>query len=204
MRALRDAVTGAGFGVLGVLWLAELLLRRHDRVSAAPVDLADNLSAVEPSLPISPSKAVSRARLAVGAVGVAVATYGLVVVLRTVPWAGYGGIALWLAGAVILHDGVLVPAVSLLRLATHRVGGRLSSTTLALVTAAFVVGGVLSLIVLPEIWAKHLGPQNPSVLPGSYGQGLLVTWLVLGVLTVVSVAVRAASGRHRRRVPEPA
>lgn len=195
MRLLRNALNAVGFGLLAVFWVAELLLRRRDGVKAAPalLDVDQLTGAAAPKV----SRAVPRTRLVVGAVGVAVAVYGLIVVLRTVPWATYVGIAIWLVGAVVLHDAVLVPAVSVLRVATHKVGGRLPGPALALLKAGFVVGGVLSLIALPEIWAKRRGPLNPSVLPGSYAQALLVTWLVLAILTVGSVALIAVIARRQ-------
>lgn len=90
-----------------------------------------------------------------------------------------------------------MPAVSVLRGVTLRVGRRLPVASLAVIEGAFVVGGVLSLVAVPAIWAKHLGPQNPSVLPGAYGQALIVTWVVLAVLTLGSVITLSVLGRRR-------
>lgn len=142
-----------------------------------------------------------RPRLMLGAVGVAVALYGLVMGLLTIPWTSYLGIVVWLAGAVVLHDALLVPALSVLQAGAHRAGRRLPGAALALVEAAFVVGGVVTLIAVPAIWAKHLGPNNPTVLPGAYGPALLVTWSVLLVLTAAGVAVLVAVARRRTTAP---
>jgi hypothetical protein len=198
MRLLRSVVLSVGLGVLGLLGLTEWGLRRRYGVptppSAADGDEVTGGSSAEP-----PSRAVSRTRLALGAAGVAVAVDGLVVALRTVPWTSNLGIAIWLVGAIILHDAVLVPAVTVLRAGAHRAGHRLPEAALALVSGGFVVVGVLSLFALPEIWAQHLGPLNPSVLAGAYGQALAVTWLVVAVLTAAGIAVVVV---HARRQPE--
>lgn len=214
MRLIRSVVISVGLGVLGLLGLAEWALRRRYGVPTAP-SAADADEVTEGAAkPVS--SAVSKLRLLVGAAGVAVAVYGVVVVLNNVAWTSYPGIALWLAGAVILHDAVLVPAVSVLRLGAQRAGGRLPVAALALLKGGFVVGGVLSLIALPAIWAKHLGTLNPTVLPGAYGQALVVTWLAVVVVTLVGVAVvvvlavdrqrsgsscRADASRQRRSLP---
>ena len=62
-----------------------------------------------------------------------------------------------------------------------------------------VVGGVLVLVVVPEIWAQHLGTANPTVLPGDYAGRLLVVLAVVAGLTLVAVAVATARARRPRR-----
>lgn len=199
MRVLRGLVISVGLGVLGLLGLVELVLRRRDGATAAygahnhddgDVDLVTGTSGP----PVS--RALSRVRVAVGLIGVALAVYGVYLVVATIPWTSYLAIAVWLVAAVVLHDAVLVPAVSVLRGATFGIGLRLPAASLALIEGAFVVGGVLSLVAVPEIWAQHLGPLNPTVLPGAYGRALLVTWLVLAVLTVGSTGALALFARR--------
>lgn len=198
MRLWRGMVVSVGLGVLALCGLVELVLRRR---SGAPPDSSADHAADADFLagtagpPVS--RALSRVRTVLGVVGVAIAGYGAYLVVRTVPWTSYLAIAIWLAAAVVLHDAVLVPAVSLLRAATFRAGRRLPAAAVALIEGAFVVGGVLSLVAVPEIWAKHLGRQNATVLPGAYGQALLMTWVVLAVLTAGSVAVLAMIARRR-------
>ena len=109
------------------------------------------------------------------------------------------GIVIWLAGAILLHDAILVPVLTIagrLRDATGRRIG-LPPAAVRIVDGAVVVGGVLTLAVLPELWAQHLGPANPTVLPGDYGARLLAVWVVIGVLAAVGVV--AVTLRARRR-----
>ena len=192
MKLFRGAVLVLGFGVLGVLGATELALRRI---------LGPRPSTAEPAsppaaIPVAVSRPVARVRFLLGVVGVAIAGYGAVVALRRVPPADYLGIVIWLAAAVILHDAVLVPAVSVLRAAAERAGRRLPGSAVSVVQVAFVVGGTLTLIAVPEIWSQHLGTLNPSVLPGHYGSALLLTWLVLLVLTMGGVALVAVLARR--------
>lgn len=199
MRLLRGAVTAVGLGLLGLFGLVEVAMRRRDAHSTALVAASGNAGVPMPAPGPTLSSGVSRIRTGLGVLGVALASYGAYLGIRTIPATSYLAIALWLAAAVILHDTVLVPAVSLLRGVALHVGRRLSAISLALVEGAFVVGGVLSLVAVPEIWAKHLGPANPSVLPGSYGLALLLTWLILAVLAAGSVVVSVLSSRQADR-----
>lgn len=190
MRLLRGVVLAAGLAVVSLLGMTEWFLRRRDRVQpASSADVGEGSATPLPGV-------LPRLRLAVGAVGVAVAGYGVVVLLGTVPWTSYLGLAVWLLAAVVLHDAVLVPAVSALRAAAHRAGRRLPGAAVALVEAGFVVGGVLSLIALPEIWAQRLGPLNPTVLPGAYGPALVTTWLVVAILAAAGVAIIVVRSRR--------
>lgn len=205
MRLLRAGVLVLGFGVLGVLGAVEFALSRRDgpspRSSAATPEDSDADWVTAASVP-PPSKAVTRMRLLLGALGVLVAVYGAYVLVGVLPLVGYFGLALWLLGAIVLHDAVLVPAITVLRATAHRAGRRLPVTAIRLTEAAFVLVGTLTLLAVPEIYAQHLGSNNPTVLPGSYGRALLAVWLVVAVLTGLAVATVAL--RARRSDPRPA
>lgn len=196
MKLVRSAVLLVGFGVLSVLGAAEYTLRRCSSVAPEPPSGAWEVDWVTAASVPPPSRAVARARVLLGALGVLVAVYGAYVLVGVLPPASYFGLAIWLVGALVLHDAVLVPAVTVLRAAAHRAGRRLPVSAIRLTEAAFLLVGVITLLAVPLIYAQHLGSNNPTVLPGSYGQALLVTWLV--VAGVTGLAVAAVSLRARR------
>lgn len=202
MKLLRRFVLLIGFGVLGVLGAVEYALSRRGGVSPQPAPAYADADWVTAASVPPPTAAVAHARLLLGAVGVLLAAYGAYVLVGVLPLAGYLGLGLWLVGAIVLHDAVLVPAVSVLRAVAHRAGHRLPVTAIRLTEAAFFLVGTVTLLAVPEIYAQHLGSNNPTVLPGSYGQALLATWLV--VVAVTGLAVAAVSLRARRSSPAPA
>ena len=66
----------------------------------------------------------------------------------------------------------------------------------AVAQIGFVTGAVLSLYVLPEVWAQGRDPINPTILVGDYATRLLVVWAVIAL--VVLVTWRVAVRRDRR------
>lgn len=206
MKLLRASVLALGFGVLGVLGAIEYTLSRRGGASPQASQAASDADWVTASSVPPQSTTVARSRLLLGALGMVVAAYGGYLLVGVLPLASYLGLALWLIGAIVLHDAVLVPAVSVLRAAAHRAGRRLPVTAIRLIEAAFFLVGTVTLLAVPEIYAQHLGSNNPTVLPGSYGRALLATWLLVVVVTglavaAVSLRARGSSGaadnRHR-------
>jgi hypothetical protein len=102
----------------------------------------------------------------------------------------------WLAGGVVLHDAVLVPAVTLLGLALSRA---VPAPYRSVVAGGLIVSGSVALASLP-LWRGYGGaPGNPSVDPLPYGRNLLI---VLGIVWAVAAGIMAVRAARRRR-PSP-
>ena len=142
------------------------------------------------SVPTTPPAARGQrvARGVLVAAGVLLLALGGWVLYGTVAPTRYGGLLLWLAGAVVAHDAVLAPLVVGASLLSRRAGRRVPPAVIAIVQAGVVVGVVFTLVVVPEIVAKTLGPKNDTVLPFDYGTRLAVLWLVVALLTATAVA----------------
>lgn len=140
------------------------------------------------------------ARVLLIALGVVGLMWGAFVLVDTVALKRLPGVALWIGGAILLHDAVLSPIVFGLGVLTRRAGHRLAGGIIVTVQAAIVIGSLMTLIVLPEIVAQGLGPKNPTVLPLNYALNLGVFWLVLIVLSIaVSGGFYARTRRANQR-----
>lgn len=140
------------------------------------------------------ARPVGRTTQAVRGVLIGTGVLGLVwsayVLTQTVAPLGALNVAIWLAAAIVLHDGILSPLAFGANFLLRLVGRRIPAAVLAVVQVAVVVGVVLTLMVLPEIKAKALGPRNPSVVPLDYTLNLAVMWVGLAVLAgIASVLV---------------
>jgi hypothetical protein len=124
-------------------------------------------------------------RYGLGAVGLAGMGFGATQLVTNPQISGWTGVVEWLAGAVVLHDGVLAPAVIVL-------GALLGSRWRRRLRWPFVVAGCLTVVALPVLLRP--GPTtNPSVLPLDYPRGLAIA-----VGTVVALALCWTAGRWAR------
>jgi hypothetical protein len=128
-----------------------------------------------------------------GGLGLAIGFYLL---LTTVSVMKLGGLAIWLIAALILHDGLLSPILFGINFLARGTLLRVSWVNLAIVQIGVIAGGVISLLVLPEIWAKRDGPANNSTLPLDYVLNLSGVWLAIAVITSLILCVLHA--RHKQ------
>jgi hypothetical protein len=134
---------------------------------------------------------VTRLRLALGAAGVLLGLYGAWLVLSR----GHDlvNVLVWLAAAVVLHDGVLSLGFLVVAALALRVVPQAARAPVAVGT---VVLGSLTLLAIPVLGRFGERADNPTLLDRNYTAG----WLVLVALTLVGV-VAASVVRSRRRRP---
>ncbi|MFF4448419.1 hypothetical protein [Streptomyces sp. NPDC001502] len=128
-------------------------------------------------------------RYAVGGFGLAVMAFGgFLLVREPEPWR----IALWLAGGVLVHDGLIAPLVIAVGALCAAAGLRLRGVP----RAALVVAGSLTVIALPPL-LRPGGVANASVLPLDYPRNWLLAMAAIGVLTAGYAGARAWARRRR-------
>ncbi|MFE4861935.1 hypothetical protein [Streptomyces sp. NPDC056670] len=132
-------------------------------------------------------------RTLLGAAGLALMAFGgLLLWGRSTHW----DVLIWLAGAVVLHDGVIAPLV----LAAGLLLGGLKKR--GLLRGALLSMGCLTLIALPLL-LRPLPTANSSVLPLNYVRGLLVSLAVVAVVAVLTGVARwgrsTLNSRHQKR-----
>jgi hypothetical protein len=137
-------------------------------------------------------------RLVLVVAGIGLLGFGGIVFLLDVNPATYPGIAVWLAGAIVLHDGVAALAVFGATVLVRRAHG-IPFVVRAIVQGAAVVSLVVTVLVLPEFLAIAMGPANPSVLPLDYAGNLLLFHAGLVAVTVVAVVIALVLRRRTGR-----
>lgn len=136
-------------------------------------------------------------RFFLAALGLAGLGVGIVSLIQMLRFDQIVNLTIWLACAVALHDGILVPLSTGLASALNRAGTGLSRGSVVLVECGFVVGAVLTLAVAPELYVQSRGPGNPTILTGDYALHLAWVWAVIVVLVAVGtvmLSLRAAHG----------
>ncbi len=141
-------------------------------------------------------------RLGLGAFGAAGIGYGLLSLPTQLHLAELVGLAAWLAAALLLHDGILVPMTTLTGHWLRRVTPGLTALSQALIRGALLLGAVLTLIVAALLMAQQAAgnpPVNATVLHDNYALKLGILWLALVVLTAAAVAAVEHHARRTRR-----
>lgn len=128
-------------------------------------------------------------RTALGAAGLALMAVGLYLL---VTGGQFKDVALWLAGAVVLHDLLVAPLVLAAGLLLARLPAR------GLLRGALVTAGCLTVIALPVLLAPGT-PGNPSVLPLDYPRNWLLSLAAVAAVTGLVLAGRRLRGRARER-----
>ncbi|RNL79002.1 hypothetical protein [Nocardioides marmorisolisilvae] len=129
-------------------------------------------------------------RVLLGAAGVAIAAYG-VSLLLDLGFANLRATLEWLVGGVLLHDAVLAPltiVVGAVFVRARRAGLRI---------APLVIGGVVlasvSIAAIPVLGRFGERADNATLLDRNY----LVGWLVFAGVTVAVSLVLLVRGRQR-------
>ncbi|WP_194411034.1 hypothetical protein [Microbacterium cremeum] len=135
-------------------------------------------------------------RIVLVVVGAGLGGYGALLLVTTLSPASLLALAVWLLAVVVVHDGVIAPVESAMHARWWRGAERRPEVVTAVAQLGFVTGAVLSLYVLPEIWAQGRGSPNPTILVGDYATRLVVVWAVIAL--VVLVTWRVAVRRDRR------
>jgi hypothetical protein len=138
-------------------------------------------------------------RLVLVVAGVALLGFGGIVFLLDVNPSNYPGLAVWLAGAIVLHDGVAALAVFAATVLVRRAHG-IPFVVRAIVQGAAVVALVVTVLVLPEFLAIAMGPANPSVLPLDYVGNLLLFHAGLVAVTAVAIVIALVLRRRTARI----
>ncbi|WP_030293580.1 hypothetical protein [Streptomyces katrae] len=130
-------------------------------------------------------------RCLVAALGLALMGLGgALLIQQPSPWR----IALWLAAAVVVHDGLIAPLVVAVAVLTGAFGLRLRGVP----RAALIVAGSLTAIALPPL-LRPGGAANPTVVPLDYLRNWLLTMAAIAGAAGLWAGTRAALRGARRK-----
>jgi hypothetical protein len=137
---------------------------------------------------------VTAARAVLGLAGAGFIGYGLLGLPTQLGPAQLVGLLTWMALAVLLHDGVIVPLSTLAGAGLTRTGSRLRPASTAILRGSLMTGAVVSLITGILLKAQSQA-RTISALQGDYAANLLWFWAVLAVVSAASVYAIERAGR---------
>jgi len=150
---------------------------------------------------MSGTRGVLAIRVALIAIGVAGLVLGARTLLDTQRVDQVVGVAVFLLVAILVHDAILSPVVFVAGLLIRRAGRRVPPGAVVIVQAGVVVMAVMTLVVVPEIRARAIGNDNPTILIADYAPRLALMWVATAVATAVVAALYARTRREKDRPP---
>jgi hypothetical protein len=139
-------------------------------------------------------KDVSRTRLVLGAIGLLGIGYGVWLIMRFTVVSKPLKLAEWLAGAVILHDGVLVPVTLTLGAVLTKV---IPPRARRYIQGALISSGLVTAVAVALIYRRGDQQKSLSLLQQNYAAHLLLIVGVIVAVTAVAYLVRVARDSHQ-------
>ncbi|WP_211880791.1 hypothetical protein [Pseudarthrobacter albicanus] len=146
---------------------------------------------------MNPRKApvpVRTARILLGAAGTGLAGYGLLGLPTQLGPPQLVGLLTWMALALVLHDGVIVPLSTVAGAGLTRLGSGLRPASAAVLRGALMAGAVVSLITGLLLKAQSEA-RNTTVLEADYAGRLLWFWTILALAAAAAVYACERAGR---------
>ena len=139
-------------------------------------------------------------RIVLAVVGVGVGTYGIFQLLTQLPWQTLVLLALWLIGALIIHDGLLSPAVIGVGVALRRYVPDRGRRYLQF---GLIMAAMVTVIAVPMIYRANTQPPAKALLLQDFSINLTVLLAAIGGGTLIAYAIRVARDRSVPGRPPP-
>ena len=128
-------------------------------------------------------------RVGLATSGVLLGLYGAFRLLTSVGFVELLVLATWLIGAVVIHDGILSPAVLAVGWFLAR---RVPPRARHYLQGFLVVGGLLTVIAIPLMLRRDTQPMSKAMLQQNYGGNLSILLALGAAVTLLLYAVRVA------------
>jgi hypothetical protein len=130
-----------------------------------------------------------RWRLGLGTAGILLGLFGVFRLVTQIPGADLVVLAGWLIGALVIHDGILSPAVAGIGWAISRV---VPPRARRYVQAGLIMGALVTVIAIPMIYREGSQPKSKAILQQNFGGNLTLLLGIIAAVTLLAYAVKVA------------
>lgn len=142
------------------------------------------------------SATVKGLRAVLGVAGTAGLGYGLLGLPTQLGPEQLIGLLVWMAVAVLLHDGVIVPLATLAGARLTRVGSRLDPLSATVLRGVLLLGAVVTLVAGILLKAQSVA-RGATVLEADYAAHLVWFWAVLALGSTLAICALELKARRR-------
>ncbi|MCB5281626.1 hypothetical protein QK292_18300 [Arthrobacter sp. AL08] len=136
-------------------------------------------------------------RAGLGMAGLGIIAYGLLGLPTQLGPAQLVGLLTWMAVAVLIHDGVIVPLSTLAGAALTRTGSKLQPASAAVLRGALLTGALVTLVAGILLKAKSVA-QSVTVLEADYAMNLVWFWALLALASAAGILILERRARFAR------
>lgn len=137
-------------------------------------------------------------RIGLAASGIAIAVYGIGRLLTQLPLQSLTLLAGWLIAALVIHDGLVSPAVIAVGTALRRL---VPPRARRYLQAALLMAALVTIVALPMIYRANRQPPSKAILRQNFGGNLALLLAIIAVATLIAYAVQVARDARFDRVP---
>lgn len=131
-------------------------------------------------------------RIIFAVAGILLLMFGAFRLLTEISWSNLFVLALWMIGAIVVHDGILSPVVVAIGFVLRRWVPDRGRRYLQM---GLIMAGLVTVIALPMIYLRGSQPAVKALLLRNYGANLTLLLAVIAVVTLALYAVRVARDR---------
>lgn len=135
---------------------------------------------------------MGRWRLVLALVGVGLGLYGVGRLFTSVPWSSLVLVGVWLILALVIHDGLLSPAV----VAVTVLLGRIPPRARRYLQFGSIMAVPITVIALPMIYQQGRQPPAKTLLQQHYEVNLMILLAIIAVGSLAGYAVRVTRDRR--------
>ncbi len=128
-------------------------------------------------------------RIGLGVAGILLMLFGAFRLFTEITPADLIVLAVWLIGALVIHDGILSPAVVAVGWAVSRVTPPRARRYLQ---AGLIMAAIVTVIAIPMIYRRDSQPKSKAILQQNFGVNLTVLLALIAAGTLIAYAVAAA------------
>jgi hypothetical protein len=130
-------------------------------------------------------------RVVIGAPGVLLVAFGAFRLLTQIPAGDLLWLAVWLTGALVLHDAVLSPGIVGVGILLRRVPARARTY----VQGALIAGGIVTVVAIPLMYRAGTQPAAEVLLEQDFRVNLTVLLAVISVVALLAYLSRLTRDR---------
>ena len=121
-------------------------------------------------------------RIVLAVAGIGLASFGVFRLATEIPLRSLAFLGLWLAAALVIHDGIVAPATAGVSSVLRR---WIPDRARRYLQAALIASAMVTVIALPMIYLRGSQPAVKALLLRNYGANLAA---IVGCIAVVSLA----------------